>query len=57
MAIDQMLEAVHISEVSVYFKESTWRFIPEDAMFKRWLFNSGDNNAACRNSIKPSYVV
>jgi hypothetical protein len=40
MAIDQMLEAVHISEVSVYFKESTWRYIPEDAIFKRWLFNT-----------------
>jgi hypothetical protein len=28
-----MMDAVRTSETSVYYKETTWRFIPEDSNF------------------------
>jgi hypothetical protein len=31
--ISLMMEAVHNSETSVYFKETTWRYIPEASIF------------------------
>jgi hypothetical protein len=31
--ISLMMQAVHNSETSVYFKETTWRYIPEASIF------------------------
>jgi hypothetical protein len=36
-SIAMMMEAVHTSEISVYFNETTWRYIPEDSKLQKYI--------------------